>query len=370
MSAIRNTKYEIRNKRILIVNPFGIGDVLFTTPLIEAIKGQSPDNYIAYLSNIRTAPFFQASEKVDKAFIFEKDEYRSLWKISKAKFIRRLFRLLSDIRKEGFDTVFDLSMAREYGLFLKLAGIRERIGYNYRRRGLFLTKKIDIEKGFCDKHMVEYYLGLLDLAGIRQPEHPRLKIYISEAEKEKADKLLLGSGIGAGDKFIAIAPGGGKSWGETSFRKQWPKEYFIKVIKGILERTDLKIVLLGNDTDKAICDYIKEREACCINLCNKTDLLLLAAILKRPALLITNDGGPLHIGVGVGAKTVSIFGPVDENVYGPYPLNAGHKVIKDDDLKCRPCYRNFKVPVCENRKCLEDISSETVVKEVMRILEV
>jgi lipopolysaccharide heptosyltransferase II len=359
----------IQNKRFLIVNPFGIGDVLFTTPLIEAIKAQSPGNYIGYLSNIRTVPFFLSHEKVDKAFIFEKDEYRSLWKISKAKFIRKLFGLLNDIKKEGFDTVFDLSMAREYGLFLKLAGIRERIGYSYRRRGLFLTKKIDLEKGFCDKHMVEYYLSLLSLAGIRQPERPCLKIYISEAEKKKADNLLLGSGIGWNNKFIAVSPGGGKSWGGTSFRKQWPKEYFLKAIKGILKRTDFKIVLLGNDTDKAVCDYIKERETSCINLCDKTGLLSLAAILKRSVLLITNDGGPLHIGVGVGAKTVSIFGPVDENVYGPYPLSAEHKVVKNDDLKCRPCYRNFKVPVCEDRKCLENISPETVVKEAMRILK-
>lgn len=359
----------IRNKRILIVNPFGIGDVLFTTPLIEAIKAQSPDNYIAYLSNIRTIPFFQASEKVDKVFIFEKDEYRSLWKISKIRFIRKLFGLLNDIKKEGFDTVFDLSMAREYGLFLKLAGIRERIGYNYRKRGLFLTKKIDLEKGFCDKHMVEYYLSLLDLAQIKQPKRPCLKIYIKEPEKKKADRLLLGSGIGEDDKFIVVAPGGGKSWGGTSFRKQWPKEYFVKVIKGMLKGTDLKIVLLGNDTDKVICDYIKRREASCINLCDKTDLLSFAAVLKRSALLITNDGGPLHVGIAAGVKTVSIFGPVAEKVYGPYPLNTEHKVIKNDDSECRPCYRNFKVPVCEDRKCLENISPEIVVKEAMRILE-
>ncbi len=370
MNAQRNTQYAIQNKRILIVNPFGIGDALFTTPMIEAIKTQSPNAYIGYISNIRTAPFFLSNKKVDRVFIFEKDEYRALWKMSKARFIKKLFELLGDIRKERFDTVFDLSMAREYGFFLKMAGIRERIGYNYKKRGLFLTKKIDLEKGFSDKHIVEYYLDLLNLAGLTRPKFPCLKIYISDLEQEKADKMLLLAGIGADDKFIAIAPGGGKSWGGTSFRKQWPKECFVETIKGILSRTGLKAVLLGNDGDKAICDYIKKQEPSCVNLCDQTDLLSLAAILRRSALLIANDGGPLHIGVGSGARTISIFGPVDERVYGPYPLSADHKVIKDDDLKCRPCYKNFKVPACEDRKCLENILPEIVVKEVMRMLEV
>ncbi len=368
MNTIRTTHDAQRSKRILIVNPFGIGDALFTTPMIEAIKAQSPDSYIGYISNIRTAPFFLSNKKIDKVFIFEKDEYRFLWKMSKARFVGKLFELLGDIRKERFDTVFDLSMAREYGLFLKMAGIRERIGYNYKKRGLFLTKKIDIEKGFSDKHMVEYYLDLLNLAGIARPKSPCLKIYISELEREKADKMLLLAGIGVDDKFIAIAPGGGKSWGGTSFRKQWPKERFVEAIKAMLSRTGLKIVLLGNDGDKAICDYIKKQEPSCVNLCDGTGLLSLAAILKRSALLIANDGGPLHIGVGSGARTISIFGPVDEKVYGPYPVSSDHKVIKDDDLKCRPCYRNFKLPLCEDRKCLENILPEIVVKEAVRIL--
>jgi len=358
-----------RDKKILIVNPFGIGDVLFSTPLIEAIKSESPDTYIGYLSNVRTAGVFLSHEKVDKVFIFEKDEYRALWNISKLRFIKKLYGLLSDIKKEGFDIVFDLSMAREYGLFLKLAGIRQRVGYSYKGRGLFLTKKIALERGFSDKHMVEYYLGLLGLVGIEQPKCPRLTLYISGQEKERADKLLLDSGIGVDDKFISIAPGGGKSWGGTSFRKQWPKEYFLEIVKSVLKRTGLKIVLLGNGADKPICDYIKEQEASCVNLCDETGLLTLAAIFKRSILLIANDGGPLHIGVAVGTKTASIFGPVDEKVYGPYPVSAENSVIKNDQLECRPCYKNFKVPACEDRKCLEDISPERVLNEVMRILQ-
>ena len=84
--------------------------------------------------------------------------------------------------------------------------------------------------------------------------------------------------------------------------------------------------------------------------------------------MLTNDGGPLHMAVALGVKTVSIFGPVDDKVYGSYPPSEKHTVIKKD-LPCRPCYYNFKIPVCEQDKyCLKGISADEVFNSVKNIL--
>ena len=61
-------------RKILIINIFGIGDVLFTTPIISNIKENLPDCFIGYVCNKRTAPVLTSNPKVDKVFIFEKDE--------------------------------------------------------------------------------------------------------------------------------------------------------------------------------------------------------------------------------------------------------------------------------------------------------
>jgi ADP-heptose:LPS heptosyltransferase len=65
--------------------------------------------------------------------------------------------------------------------------------------------------------------------------------------------------------------------------------------------------------------------------------------------------------VGMGVNTVSIFGPVDENIYGPYPYGPNHAVISKKDLKCRPCYKKFKHNVCKERPCLKGIGPEEVL---------
>ena len=70
----------------------------------------------------------------------------------------------------------------------------------------------------------------------------------------------------------------------------------------------------------------------------------------------------------VGARSVSVFGPVSEKVYGPFPPSAKHIVLKWD-MVCRPCYKNFRMPVCENdRECLRQVSVGAVFDAAARLL--
>ena len=89
--------------------------------------------------------------------------------------------------------------------------------------------------------------------------------------------------------------------------------------------------------------------------------------MKRCKLVISNDGGMLQIAVSQGVPTVSIYGPTDEKVYGPYPPDSKNIVVKSD-AECRPCYKKFKLPECMNKGCLEDISVDEVFKTISRYL--
>lgn len=79
--------------RILIVNPFGIGDVLFSTPLIRAVRLAFPDSYLAYLCNARTESILQANPHLDELFVYEKDDFLQIWGTSRWQgflYLRRL----------------------------------------------------------------------------------------------------------------------------------------------------------------------------------------------------------------------------------------------------------------------------------------
>ena len=147
-------------KNILIINPFGIGDVLFSTPLVSAVKAEYPGGYIAYICNLKTKDILTTNPAIDEVFVFERDEYRDLWKRAKLAAIKKFFNFWGEIRKRKFDMVFDLSLGKEYAFFCWWAGIKDRRGFDYKNRGRFLNYKIPFD-GFNDKPIAEYYLDLL-----------------------------------------------------------------------------------------------------------------------------------------------------------------------------------------------------------------
>ena len=352
--------------RILIINPFGIGDVLFTTPLIHAIKENSPQSFIAYICNYRTEPILEENPHIDKIIPFSRGDIKKVFRKSKIEAVKKILSLIKQIRKLKFDLLIDFSLDYRYNIVAKFLGIPKRIGFNYKNRGRFLTDKIDIE-GYNDKHIVEYYLDLLKFLGIK-PTTNRLELFLSKQDEQWADLHLRSVGIDENDFVVGIIPGGGESWGKTAFYKHWAKEKFAQVADELSKKYNAKIIILGSSQEKKICqDVVNLMHEKPINACGKTTIRQFAALLKRCKLVITNDGGPLHTAISQNVNTISIFGPVDEKVYGPYPPDEKHIVLKKD-LPCRPCYRNFKMQECENRKCLELITAEDVLEAVDRLL--
>ena len=348
-------------KKILIINPFGIGDVVFSTPLIEILKNRFPGSFIGYLCNRRVSELIATNPKLDTVFVYEKDEYRDAWQRSKIECSKKIWAFLMTIKKERFDISIDLSLGYQNSMFLKLIGIRRRLGFNYRDRGVFLTDKITV-KGFDRKHVVDYYLDVLALLipDIKRYE-AEPKLYASPAEIEYADKFFKSAGIEDRDMVIGLIPGCGASWGLDANQRRWDKANFAILADRLIEKYGAKIMLLGSAKETAICDAVqRSMSKNVINHCGRTSMTELVGILAKCKAVVTNDGGPLHMAAGLGVKTVSIFGPVDESIYGPRPA-AYHLVMSKKDLACRPCYRNFKYSKCDNRLCLSGITVDEVL---------
>ena len=97
-------------EKILIVNIYGIGDVLFSTPFISNLKENFPGVQIGYICNNRTAPLLNNYSKVDKLFVYERDEFQQTFRRSKREFWEKTRSLIDRIREEKYDAVFDFSL--------------------------------------------------------------------------------------------------------------------------------------------------------------------------------------------------------------------------------------------------------------------
>ncbi len=348
-------------KRILIINPFGVGDVLFSIPMVSALKRIYSGCYIAYICNIRTKDIVETNPDIDEIFVFERDEYRKLWKTSKAECIKKLASFWKRIKNRKIDIALDLSLGKEYAFFCWLVGIRERRGFNYKGRGRFLTYKIDFN-GFNDKPVAEYYLDLIPSPqrGEGQGEGHRTTLIPTDSDKAYIDDFLRKSGIKEQDVIIGIAPGGGISFGDKDQdRRRWGAEKFSQLADRLVDKHSARIVLIWGPGEKDLVDKIAvlmKQEAL---IAPETTIRQMAALCNRCKVVICSEGGPLHIASSQSAKTVSVFGPIDEKVYGPYPPGENNLVITSN-VDCRPCYRRFKLPQCSDRICLKNISVDDV----------
>jgi heptosyltransferase-2/heptosyltransferase-3 len=355
----------VRIERVLIINIFGIGDVLFSTPLIRNVKKNYPHAVIGYIANSRTAPFLRNNPHVDQIFIYDRDEFHGLWQHSKRQYFQKGWQFFQAVKKGRFQVVFDLSLNGTFALLTGLAGIGQRVGYDYRKRSPWLTTKLSLT-GYEGRHVVDYYCGLLETLGWRVFDR-HLEWPHSQEDMAWAENFLQQHGLSQEKTIIALHPGGGASWGRDAVFKRWPAANYARLADKIIENLKTAIILMGDYSEIDLCQKITEqmRHHPVVTV-GQTSLGQMAALLSRCRLAVVNDGGPLHIAVAAGIQTLAVFGPVDEKVYGPYPA-AGHRVVSAN-VVCRPCYRQFRRARCEHISCIQGITVEQVLSQVTALL--
>ncbi|MBI3018920.1 MAG: glycosyltransferase family 9 protein, partial [Deltaproteobacteria bacterium] len=277
--------------KILIVNPYGIGDVLFCTPLIRTLRKTYPKAFIAVLLGSRTEAILEFNPHINAVFTYAKDRYRSLPFLQK---IHYLSKLLFTLRKQNFDIFFDLSNNDEYGFLAKfIFGIPIRIGFNYKNRGQFLTHKIKLKNGFSGKHVSEHYNSLLQFLKIDFSKiEKKLDFYTDPSQKEWYQELRTHHHIKENDTIICILPGGGASWGTQAAYRYWPSAHFGKLADSLIEQYEVKVFIIGSPSEKKICKEVTEHmKHPAIDLSGQTTLHQLGTLIEQSHLVIGSESG-------------------------------------------------------------------------------
>ncbi len=159
---------------------------------------------------------------IKRVFVYERDEFTAQTKISRWLGLRKYAGFINEIRKEKIEVALDLSLNTPFGFIAMLSGIKNRFGLDYKNRGVFLTRKLKIP-GFCDKHVAEYYLSVLELLGI-EPKKSRLEVFADPASREWAESFLKNNRINRNNLIFGLAPCGGDAFGRDACIKRWPAD--------------------------------------------------------------------------------------------------------------------------------------------------
>jgi len=202
-------------------------------------------------------------------------------------------------------------------------------------------------------HQAEAYLHLLERAGLTVENRiPRLRV--PDLWEERARELLSRAGLGPGERPVGIHPG--STYGTA---KRWPLERFARVADRLQREAGVRVVLLGGPGEEALA---RDMAGCMgtppLNLAGKTDIPLLAGVLRQCRVLVCNDTGPMHLAAAVGTPVVALFGPTDPS--GTAPLGGGHALLRHP-VDCSPCLRR-ECPV--DHRCMTGLSVDAVWEAV------
>lgn len=337
--------------RILIIQTAFLGDVILSLPLLQILKKKYPSSGLDFLCIPGTAQLLKNNPYVNEVIVYDKRKSGAAG----------LYSLIRILRKKKYDLIISPHRSFRTAIISKLTFPKKSITFDKSSLNFLYDEKVRYESSL---HEIQRNLKLLTPLGIYENNIVRPELFPGNEEIEIVNKFLSGSNIRVNDRFMTIAPG--SVW----FTKRFPKEKFVKVCD-LLENDNVKIVLIGGESDNNLCEYIlnSSLNKNIINASGKLSVLDSAELIRRSSLLITNDSAPLHIANAVGTDVIAVFGATIPG-FGFYPYGQRDVIIETLGLNCRPCsiHGGNECPV-KTFRCMNEIDEKKIFESVRFLLK-
>lgn len=315
--------------RFLIVSTTGLGDTLWGTPAIRALRKAYPGAYIGVLTTGLGKEVLKNNPHIDECFIVKNPPLLSL------------LSLLIPLRKLKIAKIFIFHTSQRPILpFCTLLSASEIIGTAGINKGLdsLLTKAIPPKR----MHEIQ---RRLEIVGCQNDPVMELAPSLEEPLKEIPSFIpIVGLHPGSKDKF-----------------KQWPPSHFVTLASRLKDHLGCQIVVTGNKEEAALVHSIASKIEGAIPITGTLSLSDLAALMKKMALFISNDTGPMHIACATKTPVVALFCPTDSDLCGPYFVSKARIIQKKPT--CMPCLKKK----CLDPFCLRQISVEEVFQHAVTL---
>lgn len=330
--------------KILVLELWGIGDVVLATTAMAALRRTYPNARLAVLAKPHAAEILRNCPYVDEFIPYEfpwtrlHGKYNPLhWKPA------GLLGVFKRLRSEGFDMAIDVRADIRSNLVMLLSGARTRVGYGAFDNDFMLTDIVP--SGGSALHRVDEWIRLIRHVGY-EAGNPAPELWLAEPELEEARETLEGLGVGRGEFKAGIHVGA------SNPSKKWPLERFEELAKRLVERFKIRPVFFIDPDGYGSGVGVKGAV-----VVKGLSLRKLMALIGCCDIFICNDGGPMHIAAALGVPVFAIFGPTVSSWFGPY--GEKHTVIAKDVCEFKPCsdYCRFSGPECLYAISLEEAAS-------------
>lgn len=315
-----------RPRRLLVVCPSWLGDCVMATPALRRLREALPGAYIGGLVRPGMDELFAGCAFFDELHV------------ERAQGVMGPKLVAARVRPRRYDAALLLTNSFSTALIARLAGIPRRIGFDRDGRGVLLTDRLRAPKlpggRWAPVPAVAYYWRLADALlevdsepgspaapGSRAaPDSPgafalppaaALILELTDAQDRAACDVLARAGAADAQRPVLLNPGGNDE------RKRWPIDRFARLAEHLAARPGTRVLVNAAPGERPLAEALlaalspaaRSRTASLADL--GITIGSLKGVIRRCALMVTNDTGPRHIAAAFGVPRVVLFGPTD-----------------------------------------------------------
>ena len=342
-------------RRILAISCTALGDTLLSTPALAALRQTYPQAHITLLVHPSLQALFTGLESVDALMPYD-GKWRDFWHTARQLKDFDLAVILHGNEPQATPLAY-LSGARH---IFKLP--------NNNRWNFLLSNRAPLLSWNDLGHGIDQRLAVAQLAGAREPLSRRMTVPRHAAGETAVREALAARGWQSAP-LVAFQPGA------STMSRRWPRGRFIAVAAALVERhPDLRFVVTGSPAEQALCREVAAGIDAAAPVpggsrawASAGDLPLIAVpdLLRRSAVLVSGDTGPMHLAVTVETPVVALFAVSDPARSGPGYDPERHIVIRKWRT-CDPCLSKncpYAEPIC-----MDNISVDEVLAAVDTVL--
>ncbi|MBY0544187.1 MAG: lipopolysaccharide heptosyltransferase II [Gammaproteobacteria bacterium] len=334
-------------KRILIVGPSWVGDMVMAQTLFTKLKEIDPLAVIDVLAPDWSRPLLERMPEVNQAISMPIGHGQLLLAARK--------KIGQQLKSGNYDVAYVLPNSFKSALIPWFAKIPKRIGWRGELRFLVLNDIRVLDKEQYPL-MIERFMALaLPNDQLLTQPYPRPKLRVSPETVNAAKEKF---GLMAATSILALCPGA-----EFGPAKRWPENYYAEIANAWLAKGG-QVCLFGSKNDFAVCEDInKATNGQCTNLAGKTSLAEAIDLLSEAEAVVSNDSGLMHIAAALDRPLVAIYGSSDPR-FTP-PLSDKVQIVRLG-LSCSPCFKR-ECPLT-HLNCLKQLPPERVQTALEEVL--
>ncbi len=353
-------------RQVLIINITRMGDLVQMGALLSRLQEEWPGAAVDLVVDRRFAPVAGLLKGLRDVIAFDFhtliDESRAAVK-DVVSLYRDMTSWVKPLVERRYDRIINLTFNQPSALLAGFIGAPDIRGARNAWNGGLIVDNPWMAY-FCDFHQFRRFnrFNLVDvyaLGGSGPGSFTPLQIMIAHEDRSWARRTLTGP-----TQWVAVQAGASDNI------KAWRPHLFGVALARASKQWQGGIVFIGSAEEEAtIAEVMRAYQEgggqCQVkNMVGRTTVGQLAALLAESRLLLTNDTGPMHIGVAAGTSVINLsVGHVDFQETGPY--GPGHWVVQPE-LACAPC--GFD-QICAHHTCKDRILPELVADLLLHVLK-